>query len=275
MSSKFYICYTVPMDYYKVNQIYPWLYSIKDPQNVFCYLAVGNESALLFDTVYGIDSLPGTIKKITDKPVCVVLGHGHLDHSNGACQFEEAWAREEDFEVCRRDTTEEVRRATLKELKECGVALPEDFDPEVYVKGGAGNLKKLPVGKVFDLGGLHLEVIGMGGHTAGSVGLLVKEHRVLLVSDSANTQTWIFRLESLPVKQYIAMLERVVKLDFDTFFMGHSDEPMLKSYFQKFINAARHASIEKAEPFPIYPELKGFIYKEDGVEIVISERTLL
>jgi glyoxylase-like metal-dependent hydrolase (beta-lactamase superfamily II) len=259
------------MDYYKVNKIYPWLFSIKDPQNVFCYLVVGNERALLFDTVYGIGSLPKTIKEITDKPVCVVLGHGHLDHVNGSCQFEEAWAHEADFEVCRRDASEEVRRGTLKEL---GVALPGDFDPEVYVKGGTGNLKKLPVGKVFDLSGLHLEVIGMGGHTAGSIGLLVKEHKVLLVSDSANTQTWIFRLESLSVKQYIAMLERVVQLDFDTFFMGHSDAPMPKSDFQKFINAARHATIEKAEPFPIYPELKGFIYKEDGVEIVISERTL-
>jgi hydroxyacylglutathione hydrolase len=262
------------MEYYKVNQIYPWLFSIKDPQNVFCYLAVGNERALLFDTVYGIGSLPETIKKITDKPVCVALGHGHLDHANGACQFEEVWAHEADFEVCRRDTSEAVRRETLRELKESGVALPEGFEPEVYVKGGAGNLKKLPAGKVFDLGGLRLEVIGMGGHTAGSIGLLVKEHKVLLDSDSANTQTWIFRLESLSVKQYIAMLERVIKLDFDTFFMGHSDAPMPKSDFNKFINVARNASIEKAEPFPLLPELKGYIYREDGVEIVISERTL-
>ncbi len=143
------------MGYYKVNQIYPWLYSIKDPQNVFCYLAVGNESALLFDTVYGIGNLPKTIRTITDKPVCVVLGHGHLDHANGACQFEEAWVHEADFEVCRRDTSEEIRRETLRQLKEWGSALPEDFAPEVYVKGGTGNLKKLPVGKVFDLGGLH------------------------------------------------------------------------------------------------------------------------
>jgi len=262
------------MGYYKVNKIYPWLFSIKDPQNVFCYLVVGNESALLFDTVYGIGNLPDTVRTITDKPLTVVLGHGHLDHANGSCQFDEAWLHEADFELCREHTSEEVRRSTLRQLKEWGVSLPEDFDPEVYVKGGTGNLKKLPVGKVFDLGGLHLEVIDMGGHTAGSIGLLVKEHKVLLDSDSANTQTWLFTLESLSVKQYIAMLERVVRLDFDTFFMGHSDAPMLKSDFYKFINAARHASIEKAEPFPLLPELKGFIYREDGVEIVISEAAL-
>ena len=261
-------------DYYQVNKIYPWLFSIKDPQNVFCYLVTGSERALLFDTVYGIGNLPKTIRKITDKPVCVVLGHGHLDHANGACQFEEAWLHEADFELCREHTSEEVRGATLKQLKEWGAALPEDFDPDVYLKGGTGNLKKLPEGMVFDLGGLHAEAIGMGGHTAGSIGLLIKEHKVLLDSDSANTQTWMFKIESLSIKQYIAMLERVVQLDFDTFFMGHSDVPMPKSDFNKFINAARHASIEKAKPFPLLPELKGFIYREDGVEIVISEATL-
>jgi glyoxylase-like metal-dependent hydrolase (beta-lactamase superfamily II) len=262
------------MSFYKVKQIYPWLYSIKDPQNVFCYLAVGNDQALLFDTVYGIGSLPEAIKEITDKPVTVVLGHGHLDHANGACQFEEAWLHEADFELCREHTSEEVRRETLMQLKEWGVVLPDGFDSEAYVKGGTGNLKKLPEGKVFDLGGLHLEVIGMGGHSAGSIGLLAKEHRVLLDSDSANTQTWMFKIESLSVKQYIAMLERVIRLDFDVFFMGHSDVPMPKSDFQKFLNAARHASIEKSEPFPLLPELKGFIYREDGVEIVISEAKL-
>jgi glyoxylase-like metal-dependent hydrolase (beta-lactamase superfamily II) len=203
-----------------------------------------------------------------------VLGHGHLDHANGACQFEEAWLHEADFELCREHTSEDVRRQTLRELKESGVIMPDGFDPDVYVKGGTGNLRKLPVGKVFDLGGLHLEVIGMGGHSAGSIGLLVKEHKVLLDSDSANTQTWMFKLESLSVKQYIAMLERVVQLDFDTFFMGHSDVPMPKSDFNKFINAARNAAVEKSEPFPLLPELKGFIYREDGVEIVISEATL-
>jgi len=261
-------------DYYKVKQIYPWLFSIFDPQSVFCYLVVGSERALLFDTLYGIGNLYQIVKKITDKPLFVVLGHGHYDHANGACQFEEAWLHEADFELCREHTSEDARLAALNEYKERGGIPPYGFDLDAYLKGGTGNLKKLPVGMVFDLGGLHLEVVGMEGHTAGSVGLLVKEHKTLLDSDSANTQTWMFKVESLFLNQYIAMLERVVQLDFDTFFMGHSDVPMPKSDFNKFINVARHASIEKAEPFPLLPELKGFIYREDGVEIVISEARL-
>jgi glyoxylase-like metal-dependent hydrolase (beta-lactamase superfamily II) len=262
------------MSYYKVKEIYPWLFSIQDPQNVFCYLALGNEKALLFDTVYGIGSLPLAVKEITDKPVYVVLGHGHLDHANGACQFEEAWLHEADFELCRLHTSEEYRRTALNQLKESAAALPGDFDPDVYLKAGTGNLKKLDAGRVFDLGGLHIEVVGMGGHTAGSIGILAQEHKVLLTSDSATPQVWMFKIESLSVKEYIEMLERVVQLDFDVFITGHTDEVMPKSDFNKYINAARHLSVEKSVPFKYHPELKGLLYREDGVEIVFSEAKL-
>jgi glyoxylase-like metal-dependent hydrolase (beta-lactamase superfamily II) len=266
---------------FKVKEIYPWLYSIYDPQDVFCYLAVGKQRALLFDTGYGIGSLPSAVSEITDKPLYVVLGHGHIDHANGAYQFEEAWLDEKDFELCRLHTSENFRRTIVKGLKENRVALPDGFDPEAYIKAGTGNLKKLEPGRVFSLGDLNIEVVGMEGHTAGSIGLLAREHKVLLDSDSANPHVWMFLNESLPLSQYIAMLERVAKLDFDTFFVGHSDIPIPKSYFQKFINAASHASVEKSEPYWIspdliamFPDLKGFLYREDGVEIVFSEAKL-
>jgi len=262
------------MGYYKVKEIYPWLFGIEDPLSVFCYLAVGKEKALLFDTSYGIGNLPSTIKEITDKPLYVVLGHGHYDHTNGACQFEEAWLHEADFELCRLHSSEEYRKLALKQLEESGIVPPDDFNPGLFLKAGTGNLKKLDTGKVFDLGGLHIEVIGMGGHTAGSIGILAKEKKVLLTSDSATPQVWMFKIESLSVKEYIAMLERVVQLDFDNFITGHTDEIMPKSDFYRYINAARHLSVEKSEPFKYHPELKGLLYREDGVEIVFSEAKL-
>jgi glyoxylase-like metal-dependent hydrolase (beta-lactamase superfamily II) len=262
------------MNFYKIKEIYPWLYSIYDPQDVFCYLTVGKEKALLFDTVYGIGNLPLAIKEITDKPVYVVLGHGHLDHVNGAYQFEEAWIHEADFELCNLHTSEEYRKIALKQIKEYGITPPDDFNPDEYLKAGTGNLKKLENGKIFDLGGLHIEVIGMGGHTAGSIGILAKEPKVLLTSDSATPQVWMFKIESLSVKEYIAMLERVVQLDFDNFITGHTDVIFPKSEFYKYINAARHISVEKYVPFKYHPELKGLLYSEDGVEIVFSEAKL-
>jgi len=269
--------YDDPSGYYYVRKIYPWLYSIYDPENVYCYLAIGDERALLYDTAYGIGSLPNVISNITDKPVTVVLGHGHTDHANGAYQFEEVWVHEADFGLCQWGASEAYRLSFLNYLNESGQILPEGFDTDVYVKTGAGNLKKLEPGQVFDLGGLHMEVVGMEGHTAGSVGLLAREHRVLLDSDAASAQVWMFLTESLLVSQYIAMLERTIQLDFDTFFPGHSDAPMTKADFRQIISVARNASVGKAEPYSYNgggQAGKPLIYQEGGMALVFSEEKL-
>ncbi|MCL2192868.1 MAG: hypothetical protein FWB78_05695, partial [Treponema sp.] len=74
--------------------------------------------------------------------------------------------------------------------------------------------------------------------------------------------------------QYVAMLERVIRLDFDTFFIGHSDKPRPKSDFVRYINVARNASIEKSSPYPVLPEFGGNLYEEDGAAIVFHKDKL-
>jgi len=265
--------YEDPSWYYQIRKIYPWLYSIYDPDNVYCYLIVGEERALLYDTVYGIGSLPGVIKKITDKPVTVVLGHGHIDHANGAYQFDEAWLHEADFQLANSHSSAFYRRDIINSLSGSGQVLPDGFDTNFYINAGAGNLKKLAPGHIFDLGGLTIEVIGMEGHTSGSVGILAREHRVLLNSDAANFGTWMFLPEALKVSEYITMLDRVALLGFDTFFTGHSDAPMTREDFRKIINVARNASMENAVPFndSRYSSLKPVVYQEGNVSLIFSE----
>jgi len=262
------------MPYYAITQLNPWLYSLHDPLEVFCYLAVGKDRALLFDTCHGVGNLPEAIREITDKPVTVVISHGHVDHANGAWQFGEAWLHPADRELYREHTSEEFRRNVVKQLADGQITPPAGFDPESYVKAGIGNLKELKIARVFDLGGLQLEVVSMEGHTAGSVGLLSREQRLLLVSDAASSHEWLFLKESLPISRYLATLERTMALPFDTFFTGHSNTFHTRADLQKFISAARHASIGKAEPYPTFPELKGYIYREDGAEIVFSAEKL-
>lgn len=262
------------MNYYEVKQIKPWLYSIYDPQQVFCYLAVGDTRALLYDTVYGLAPLTDTIREITDKPFDVVLSHGHIDHVNGAYQFEEVWLHEGDFQLYQEHSSKTVRIGILERLAGKELNLPDGLDTEAYVNGMAKKIKKLPVGHVFDLGNLQMEVVGMEGHTSGSVGLLAKEHRILLNGDAANNHSWMYLDESLPLSRYVAMLERTMQLEFDTFFVGHSNQPFPKAMFEKFINVAKNVTIEKSQPYESIPGLKGFFYMEGDVGIVVSKKTL-
>jgi len=257
---------------FKITEINKNLYLLKDPLDVNLFLIVGEEKALLFDTGYGVADIPAAVKSITKKPLTVVLGHGHIDHANGAYQFDEVYLREPDFDLCREHTAPEFRDMLLSRLSESG--LTPDFDPDEWTAKGRPNLKALQLDTVFDLGGLHVKVIDMAGHTGGSIGLLIKELRILLDSDSANSHCWMYMPQSLSVREYIAMLERVRDLDFDFFYVAHQDHAHPKSDFDKYISVAKNVTLENSQPYDGWEELSPRIYTEDDTSIVINERTL-
>ncbi len=259
---------------YTFEKCYDWLYRIVDPLSVLCYVLVGEEEALLFDTGHGLPGLRETVREITDKPITVVLGHGHIDHANGSNLFGKAFIHPGDVALCKEHTSPGFRQDVLKQVAENGIQLPQGFDADAYIHGGAGTLEMLSDGQVFDLGGLHVQVVEMIGHTKGSIGIWVKEKRSLLVSDSANCHVWMFLNESTSLREYAAMLTRVYELPFDTFFVAHQAEELPKSDMLKFSAAALNATIEKAKPYGVLTELEPYIYEENGAAVVFNRRTL-
>jgi len=257
---------------YTIKQIFPWLYSIHEPANVFSCLVTGKNSAILYDTGFGLDNLKKTVEEITDKPVTVILGHGHGDHVNGAFYFEEAYVHPADHELCMKHSSRTYRRGDFKDV-------PDGFDPESYINGGsfthADKIKHLEQNR-YDLGGINAEIIPMEGHTAGSVGLMLHtdEKTVLLTGDAANTHCWMFLDESLPMSDYINMLKRTRELNFDVFLFGHSNEVRPKSEFDKYIKTAESIDPEKSKPYPQIPKLGGMIYESDGCAIVYNPKKL-
>ena len=160
----------------------------------------------------------------------------------------------------------------MQRLEEAG--LEPGFDKETWKESGTCNLKPLSTGTIFDLGGTHVEVIDMAGHTGGSIGILIKEKRILIDSDSANSHCWVFMPQSLGIGEYIAMLERVIQLEFDEFYVAHQDYAHTKTDMRKFIQVAKNASIEKSQPYETWTDLDPYIYTEDDVSIVINERVM-
>ena len=73
--------------YYKPLKIAENIYHIYEPGNVNTTLIIGEEKALLIDTGYGFGDLAAFVRTLTDKPLEVVLTHGHTDHCGGNYEF--------------------------------------------------------------------------------------------------------------------------------------------------------------------------------------------
>jgi len=260
-------------NYFEVKQHESWLYSLKDKLTVFCWLLVGEKTALLLDVGYGIGDLPAAVRDITANPLTVVLSHGHADHALGAWQFERLLLHPADFPLIAEHCGPKWRQKALDAVKEnekkLGFGL-NDFDAEAYLQKGTGNPEPLAEDTVFDLGGLTARVIPMPGHTTGSVGLLVPEYKVLLTGDAANRATFLFLPESLPMKDYLEMLRRTAALDFKTHYVGHQDMAYAKKWFDKYIKVAENALARKGKPMKIpgFEEYEGTLVSSVGGPIL-------
>ena len=189
-----------------IIQIRPNVYLIDDAGDSTCYLITGSECALLVDSVNGYEDLKAITKTLTDLPVIVVNTHGHGDHIYGNVYFEEAWLHPADFALYDQFFGYAKDIMEQNNLKPCPV-------------------KALEIGQIFDLGGVQLEVVDLSGHTAGSIGLLDKDARIIYTGDGLNTHLWMQLDHSLSIS---AMLETFRKLkaehgqDFDYVAHGHT-----------------------------------------------------
>ena len=233
------------MGYFKIKKYNDNLYQLIDKLGVISTLVIGENKALVFDTCYGFANLLEEVKTITDKELIVVSSHGHMDHTAGNFHFDKVYINKLDYDLCVRHNSLAMRKANIARAKEIG-AIDESFDVNNYLAQNEGNLEFINPGDVFDLGGLHAKVINMEGHTPGSIGILLEEWRLLLVADATCPYVWMFLDESLPLSKYIEMLERVIKLDFEEFLVGHDARLFKKEEMVGFLELAKRVDPKKS-----------------------------
>lgn len=213
--------------------------------NVYCYLLVGSEKALLFDTAYGAGNLREFVEGITDKPVIVVNSHGHFDHTGGNPWWEEVWAGPGAEKICK---------------KAFGPEMQEDFNKKPYPDYTVHTVHE---GHVFDLGGRQIEVFEIPAHHESSIALLDRGNRALYTGDEMEAgQVLLFvRDNLLPVKEVVAKhLSNMEKLkahshEFDTIYPAHNGPQLDKSYLDDYIALSQHILAGDAQ---IMPDLAGF-----------------
>ena len=238
------------------------IFHIGDGRGNFCTLIVGETGAILFDTMLGFDDLKGYVAELTPLEPMVINSHCHFDHAGGNHQFDRVYMSAEEFPLLdlahsRIPTLTRTLEADLTAM-ECCYTARERISP-------------IEPGTVLDLGGKQVEVIALPGHTAGSIGLLCREDRILLAGDALSPQYCIFFQESLPLEVSKQTIRGVRELPFDRFLSSHFDILFDRQIIEKFEACFDLIGKKRGMDYvyPILPEEQGkfFVLTIDDPEI--------
>ncbi len=202
------------MQYFNSERINEHITCIHSKSGENLYLFEGDTKALLMDTCVGYPGLRALVDSLTDKPYEVVITHGHVDHAMGSIEFSDKniYMSHKDYDIHKTMQSVEARYAYA--MRSCNYpGMPEvKLDIHEFLPERDPDYLDLCDGQIFDLGGLHIEMIAAPGHTQGSFALLVQEEQVLVMGDAGNVFTFLFDEQfSSTVENYQEMLLQLKK----------------------------------------------------------------
>jgi glyoxylase-like metal-dependent hydrolase (beta-lactamase superfamily II) len=150
--------------------------------DVWMYLTIGPEKAFLVDTGFGIGDLKGLCNEITGgMPLIVVNTHCHYDHAYGNCQFDKVYCHELEAPAIEKQDGH-IWDYLFEEGT--GRGIWAEFDRNDIVLFKKYEIVPCPDAYIFNLGGgCEIELVYMGGHSAGHAGYLDKKNRVFFAGD--------------------------------------------------------------------------------------------
>ena len=215
-----YVSCQTSSSWFTVTEVGNKVWQIGDHGADNIYLIEGSDSALLIDTGLGAADLASFVKKLTSKPVIVVITHGHPDHAGSDYQFEKVYIHPEDSMAARSFNTAAARAGSSKSMLQGNAP----SQTEIF-KGVPFNTMMVPVheGYVFNLGNRKIKVIETPGHTPGEICLLDIGNKLLFTGDNSNTLVWLFLQNCKPLHEYLVTLEKLAERlnEFTTIFPGH------------------------------------------------------
>lgn len=231
--------------------------SLDGAGDVWMYLILGPEKAMLIDTGFGVGDLKGLCDLLSGgKELIVANTHPHIDHAYGNCQFDKVYCHE--YAV---PTLKSMGTPTAWDhlFDVNGKPIWSDFDRGDIVPYREYEIAGVPSGHIFDLGGGHeVELIFSAGHSSGHCVFLDKKNRLLFAGDDVISMRIGIHggkpddpyREYATVTEYRNQLEKLAARleEFDSIFPGHFIFD-IESYVIEDLLAATNAILENPDDY--------------------------
>ena len=196
------------------------LYSFDDT-TTRAFLVVGEDKAVLIDTMYAKNNILDEVRKITDLPIEVVLTHGHPDHIGGISSF-----------------------------ADCKIYIDED---DAYMLPDGITASYIADGDVISVGSYEFTVIEIPGHTYGSIALLDKNSGILIAGDSVQEGPIMMFDEEADMETYAASMKKLMAYQdqVKAIYGGHHTSPAAPEYITYCYEDAMSYLNGELEPTPI------------------------
>ncbi|MCF0258276.1 MAG: MBL fold metallo-hydrolase [Erysipelotrichaceae bacterium] len=260
------------MNNYTAQKVSDHVWAIHSCTGEIQYLIEGEDRALLQDTSSGMKGLRALVDSLTDKPLEIILSHGHPDHAMGIREFDvPVWLHSDDMDMYRQmrglDNPQMLSGILQRQV------LPEEtvpFDPDFA-------FQDLKEGMVFDLGGVHVSAWDLKGHTQGSMAFLVEEDGILITGDAANTNTFLFMPQSSSVEDYRNSLQRLLHLlegRYHRVFLSHRDVDSGVNMLQEGIQVCEDVMNGKTDAVPFeFLGMRGLMAKACNPDLTLNDGT--
>jgi glyoxylase-like metal-dependent hydrolase (beta-lactamase superfamily II) len=244
-------------DAYLTTEVSPGIHMIRDFDDTKMYLVIGSARALLVDAGLGTGNLRALVEGlIGDRPLDVVITHGHPDHIAAMGQFQDRY----NVYMNHRD-----------------LPMVQGFVERLGYRIDREQVDDLREGVVFDLGDRALKVYEVPGHSAGHTVLFDEANGILLASDAVGSNRptitdslWMQFPGMAPIDDYLSSLQvfrSKVAGKIREIYGGHNDLPFSGEAYLDNLQRAAQLLVDQGEEV-LVPSLR----PTDAWQVVVGDR---
>ncbi|MBR2903481.1 MAG: MBL fold metallo-hydrolase [Clostridia bacterium] len=246
---------------------------------VYVYLIIGRDRALLIDSGYGGKRWDKLVAKYTDKPVTVLITHAHIDHALGARFFQDAYVHEADEKVWYESNDKAFLARVLStfSMPDCAESEREFLlSPETVVQADRP-LPRFFLGRTeFDVGDRKISLVHTPGHSQGCCCFIDEKKGVCFTGDTLSKYVWLQLRESTTLAVFEDSL-RLLKTAFEkhgvtTIYPAHGEKmpaiETIEKYFDLIGQIRKGTTFQKPLHHPLVP---GIRHVGDGVSLILND----